>query len=296
MRLIFYFFCIFFIAVATAQEEDLLKELEKEIQQKQQKEKVRSTFKSSRIITAHSVESPAKGVLDFRISHRFGAINSGAYNFFGLDQSFIRLALEYGITDKMAAGVGRSSEGKTIDGFFKWKILQQDYDKKPCSVVFFSSFDISTLAWKNPTRKNYFSSRISYNHQLLVARKFNERLSWQIMPTLTHKNLVELEKDKNDIFSIGTGGRVKITKRTSINVEYFYVFPHQIYSYYYNPHCIAIGVDIETGGHVFQLQLTNATGMIERLFITQTTDSFFHGGIHFGFNISRVFVLRRKKE
>lgn len=248
-------FLLTFSLLSTAQEDDLLNELMNEVKDEVSKKEItKATFKSTRIITAHSVEMPAHGVLEFRISHRFGAINSGPYNFFGLDQSFIRLALEYGFFKWAAAGIGRSSFEKTVDGYLKFKLLPQS-NQVPVSIVWLSTMDINTLKWENPERKNYFSSRLAYNHQILIARKFNEQFSLQIMPTLTHKNLVTLNKDKNDIFSLGTGGRIKLTKRTSFNWEYFYVFPNQIFSYTYNPHYIAIGFDIETGGHVFQLHI-----------------------------------------
>ncbi|MFM2317124.1 MAG: hypothetical protein RLZZ155_1456 [Bacteroidota bacterium] len=255
-----------------------------------------ATFKTTRVINLQSVENAAAGVMDFRISHRFGFINTGAYDLFGLDQALMRFGLEYGITDRLMVGVGRSNVNKAYDSFLKYKILRQGSGKHniPISLSYFGSAVCNTVKWSDPNRDNYFSSRLQYTHQLLIARKFNNDLSLQIAPTLVHKNLVPTLKDKNDILAMGFGGRYKLTQRFSVNGEYIYVLPNQITSTYYNS--LSLGVDIETGGHVFQLHLTNSTSMLEPGFITESVGQWKNGGIHFGFNVSRVFTVVDKRE
>jgi hypothetical protein len=255
-----------------------------------------ATFKTTRVINLQSVENAAAGVMDFRISHRFGFINSGAYDLFGLDQALMRFGLEYGVTDRLMVGVGRSNVNKAYDSFLKYKILRQGSGKHniPISLSYFGSAVCNTVKWSDPNRDNYFSSRMQYTHQLLIARKFNNDLSLQIAPTLVHKNLVPTLQDKNDILAMGFGGRYKLTQRFSVNGEYIYVLPNQITSTFYNS--LSLGVDIETGGHVFQLHLTNSTSMLEPGFITESVGQWKNGGIHFGFNVSRVFTVKDKRE
>ncbi len=255
-----------------------------------------ATFKTTRIINMHSAENAAAGVMDFRISHRFGFINTGAYDLFGLDQALMRIGFEYGITDRLMVGMGRSNVNKAYDSFLKYKILRQGSGKHniPLSVSYFASAVCNTVKWADPNRDNYFSSRMQYTHQLLIARKFNNDLSLQLTPTLVHKNLVPTLQDKNDILALGFGGRYKLTQRFSVNGEYIYVLPNQITSTFYNS--LSLGVDIETGGHVFQLHLTNSTSMLEPGFITESVGQWKNGGIHFGFNVSRVFTVRDKRE
>jgi len=250
-------------------------------------------FKSTRIINSQSIENTAKGVLDIKIQHRFASIENGVSDFFGLDGASIRLGLEYGMSNRLMLGFGRSSLDKAIDGYFKYRILRQSFGKKqmPLSLSIVSALEIKTTPFSDTKRKNYFSSRLYYSYQLVLARKFSDGFSLQLMPTLLHRNLVKLEKDHNDIVSLGIGFRQKLTKRTSLNVEYFYNLPNQLPSNFYAP--LSIGFDIETGGHVFQLHFTNASAMIYKGFIAETPDQWTKGQIHFGFNISRVFTLSK---
>lgn len=255
-----------------------------------------ATFKSKRIINGHSVENPSEGVLQFVVSHHFGRLNQGAYNLFGLDQATIKLDFQYGITDRLAVGVGRSSFQKTFDGFIKYKVLRQSTGKKimPISLSYVGGMDLNSLRWRFPERENHFSSKIAYFHQALIARKFNTNLSLQLTPTLVHKNLVKEKADENDSFAVGAGGRYKITQRVAVSAEYFYLVTEQASQSYENS--LSIGVDIETGGHVFQLHFTNSQPMFERGFITETTGKWEDGDIYFGFNINRVFTLKKPKE
>lgn len=255
-----------------------------------------ATFKTTRLVLGQSIENPAPGVLMFLIQHHFGKLNSGAYELWGLDQANIRLGFEYGINDRLAIGIGRSSYKKTFDGFVKGKIFRQSTGAKdmPLSLTYFGSISLNSLKWAEPERENYFSSRLAFTHQLLIARKFSPGLSFQITPTLVHKNLVATEEDKNDIFATGFGGRVKLTNRVSFNAEYWYVFPDQIVSQP-SDNSFSIGFDIETGGHVFQLFCTNSDPIFESGFITETAGEWANGDIYFGFNISRVFTIKKPK-
>jgi hypothetical protein len=256
---------------------------------------VTGAFKATRLVNGHTVETTGQQELLFLISHRFGTLNSGAYNLFGLDQATIRLALEYGLTDKLTAGIGRSSLEKTYDGFLKYKLLQQHQGERPfpVTVTLFSSIALNSLRDEDPEREVTFKSRLTYTHQLLVARKFSERLSLQLAPTLVHRNMVATRQDENNVYAVGAGGRFKLTKRTSFNAEYFYVLPGETADDYIN--ALSFGFDIETGGHVFQLIFTNAQGMVEKFFIPQNTGVWSDGDIYFGFNISRVFSLKKEK-
>ena len=253
-----------------------------------------ATFKSTRVMNGHSVERMPPGQLDFRISHRFGKLNSGLYEFFGLDQSSIHLSLEYGILKWLMIGIGRGTYEKTFDGFTKFTILRQSSGARnmPVSVSALSSVAVTSVKWPDPDRTNYFSSRLSYVQQLLIARKVNQSFSVQIAPTFVHRNLVSTELDPNDLYAIGAGGRMKLTSRISFNAEYYYTVNQRSYmsQTVYNP--LSVGFDIETGGHVFQLIFTNSLAMIEKGFIGETTGSWKKGDIHFGFNISRVFTLK----
>lgn len=248
-----------------------------------------ATFKATRVINGHSVELiPAKELL-FLISHRFGAVNTGAYNFFGLDGATIRLALEYGLTDRLNVGLGRSSLQKTYDGYLKYKLLrQQDHSwTRPLTITAFASSAIQTLEFAKPERDNQFTSRLYFTYQLLLARKFNERFSFQLSPTLVHRNLVATVREENNVLALGGGARYKLTKRTAFNAEYYYLLPGATADDFRN--VLSCGFDIETGGHVFQLHLTNAQGMIEKFFISETMGDWGQGDIYFGFNISRIF-------
>src|SRR5690606_34939302 len=267
-------------------QDDLLKQLEQN--NSAEGTTVTGTFKGARLINGHSIETREKGNLDFIISHRFGRLNSGAYSLFGLDESNIRLGLDYAVTDRLTLGAGRNSLMKVYDGFLKYKILWQETGQKnlPISMVWFSNMTVTTF--KRPELPMNFERRLGYTHQILISRRFNEALSLQLSPSFIHRNLVAHRTEENDLFALGIGGRYKITRRTSLNVEYFYRLGDQAQDTF---NALAIGFDIETGGHVFQLHLTNAQAMTETGFIPSTNGDFFGGDIHFGFNISRSFQL-----
>ncbi len=255
-----------------------------------------ATFKTTLLVIGQTVENPPNGNLIFNVQHRFGRINTGWYEWFGLDQANTRLGFQYGINDWLGIGIGRSSYLKTYDAWVKVKILRQStgLKKMPVTLDYFGSMAISSLKWQYPERENYFSSRISYAHQLLLARKFSRAVSLQLMPSFVHYNLVETASDDNDVWAIGAGGRFKVSNRISINIEYYYILSQQTASMYENP--LSLGIDIETGGHVFQLYVSNAEGLIEEHFIARSTGKWLDGDIHIGFNISRAFTLKKPKE
>ena len=257
-----------------------------------EKDYTTATFKSTHINTSHSVAQLSKNHLNFIIYHRFGAISSGIDQFFGIDVANMRLGFEYAMTDWLTLGVGRSNFQKTYDGFLKARLLRQSKgstNSLPITLTYLASSEIFTKAFDEPDRDNLFSSRLTYVHQLLIARKFNENFSLQLMPTLVHKNLVETKLESNDLIALGIGGRYKFTRRMAVTFEYYQSFRKSDSALeYQNP--LSIGFDIETGGHVFQLVFSNSALMQEGNFVYgANNDDFFKGDIHFGFNITRVF-------
>ena len=255
-----------------------------------------ATFKDSRVINVQSNETAAKGVLRFVISHRFGRLSDGAYELFGLDNATIRLGLDYGITDRIQVGIARSSFEKTYEGNLKVKLLRQSSGGKevPVSLTWYSGMYINGLRWEDPERENYFTSRLSYAHQLIVTRKFSKSFSLAFVPSYLHDNLVRTAEMNNDQLALGLGGRVKLTNRLSLNAEYHYRIIKRVEQDDPYNNSFSIGVDIETGGHVFQLHVTNSRGMFETAYIGETAGRWVDGDIYFGFNISRVFTVGKR--
>ena len=292
--------------VATAQD-DLMSMLDEE--QGKEPTYTIATFKASRLINGHTIETISKNHLNFWISHRFGAVNSGFIaNFFGLDEAKIRLGLEYGLTDRWLVGAGRSSLEKTYDLYTKYKVLRQS-NTVPITVTAMAGWGINTMPTGyimesgSPMKFNNNIERYSYWSQLLVARKFNEKLSLQLMPTLLHVNKVEDPSIPNQLFALGAGGRYKLSQRITLSAEYYYTLrelededddddydANGGIPYPYR-NALSFGVDIETGGHVFQFHLTNARGMVEKQFIGQNVGAWGKGDIFYGFNIARTFSL-----
>lgn len=276
-----------------AQVDSLIKELE--VTHMPKTKYAYATFKGTKIVNAQSVEMPDQGVLQFHIGHRFGRVNSGAYNFFGLDEATIRIGLDYGISKWLSVGVGRSKIQKAYDGYFKAKLLRQSTGEKkiPFTVVLYSTVAINTERIPVQDFEMKFKHKLVYTTQLLVARKLNEIFSLQIMPSYTHKNLVVSADLENDLFALGTAARAKLTKRIALTAEYFALMPGPTADITDN--ALSLGFDIETGGHVFQLHLTNSPGMIDAQFIPSTVGKWSKGDIIFGFNISRVFTIVKNK-
>lgn len=272
--------------------QDLLDDLDSE-EETTEIERVSASFKNSRVVNLQSIETVAPGVLDFRISHRFGRINGGAYELFGLDNAAMRMAFEYGVTDRFTLAFARSAYEKTYDGALKYKILWQTKgsNKMPISLVWYSNMSYNSLRYTGLTYERTFDTRLNYVHQLIIGRKFNNDFTMEILPTIVHRNFVETAAEENTVYAIAAAGRYKLNKRLSVNAEYAYVLENQLRSEFKNS--LSIGVDIETGGHVFQLHLTNSPQMVDKAFIAETQGDWGMGDIHFGFNISRVFTLKK---
>lgn len=276
-------------SVAQTDSPDMIKQLGEE---KPARQFVSSAFKSSRVINGHSMEFIGKGVLDVRILHRFGYINEGFDNFFGLDEASMRLGFDYGLGTNLTVGVGRSTSKKELDGFIKYRPVRQASNGSPVSLVWVSGLTLQTMKWAFKDRDNLFSSRLGYYHELIIGRKFSDAFSLQLAPIFVHRNLVATSNQSNDTWALGIGGRLKLSKRVAFVVDYHPILSGKADSTF-DP--LSLGFDIETGGHVFQLHFSNATGMNEKEFITNTTGRFWKGEIRFGFNLSRVFSVGKKR-
>ncbi len=297
MKRYFYVTCLILHVFLANAQDDLLNMLQTTDSDKPTP--VYATFKSTRVVNLQSNETMKAKHLDFRIQHRFGSVQNGAYDLFGLDGAVIRLGWEYGVTDKLMLGAGRSTTGKTYDGFAKYRLMeQQSSGGYPVGITLFGSTAISTLAWVDKSRNHLFSSRLSYCVQAIVTRKFNEYVSLIVSPTLVHYNLVPDRATPNDIFAVGIGGSFRISRSTRFNIEYIPRLngrdePKTITggAAYYD--AVALGLDIETGGHVFQLHFTNSTGLIEQQFVARNMNPLELKEIRFGFNISRTYSFRK---
>ncbi len=257
-----------------------------------QTNKITGAFKSTRVIHAHSLEMLSKGNLDFRILHRFGLVNSGASQFFGLDQATMRIGFDYGISDRLMVGIGRSTYRKELDIFVKTRLLQQSSGKKnvPFSLLLAGGAMVRTeKVFSGP--KPSFSDRSSFYVQVLAGRKFNNRFSAQFSPLFVFTNTPFNIKGDKELFALGGGLRYKFSRRMAFTIDYHHPLG-DMDSLYTAP--LSVGVDIETGGHVFQLHFSNSVGMNERAYLTETTGAFFKGDIRFGFNLSRIFQLGKR--
>ena len=280
-------------------QDPLLQSLDDSLGTATRTEYVTGTFKALYIVNMKTIEAPAEGALNVEIQHRFGTINSGAYNLFGLDFATIRLGLDYGISDRLSIGIGRSSNLKTFDGYLKYKLFRQTANsmQMPVSVSLLATSSYFAQYLYGINGKDSLTDhiyRLSYTGQILIARKFSSLFSLELTPTFIHYNKVPTAADHNNVFALCGGARMKISKRMAITAEYDYLFPNQLVSL---PHTnsLSFGWDIETGGHVFQLVFSNSVSMVEPQYIGQTTDSWSNGGIYFGFNLSRNFNLKPHK-
>lgn len=294
MKKILLFFCIpLLYSTCLVAQEDLMKELEES--QQQDTDYAFQTFKGTRLVNGHSIETKAGGTLEFIFAHRFGAINGGLYEMFGLDQAYVRLGLDYGIIENLSASIGRNSVDKTLDGYVKYKLARQrkGLSNFPVTITGLGGIAYQVSPKKDAVPEGFKNiDRLAYVGQLLIARKFSPKFSFQMMPTIIHKNAVDQSQENNDQVALGLGGRFKITKSVALTSEYYYRLDVPETNPSYNT--LGFGIDIETGGHVFQLILTNTRGLTERAFITETEGDFGDGDIHFGFNVTRTFQLQRK--
>ena len=289
------FYVILFIYISPLlSQDDLLDMLDDD---SEKSEFVDSAFKGTRVVNAQSLEIPKPKILQFMIQHRFGSIENGFYDLFGMDYATIRFDFHYGLTDRISFGVGRSSLDKIYDMFLKTKLIRQTSGFKsfPFSVLFYSDIGIDTKRKPEiyPSVKDNFSNRLLYVNQLIIGRKFSRNLSLEILPTLVHRNLVPTNNDDHDQASIGIAGRFKLSNRISINADYFIPIGGRNENY---KNSLAVGVDYETGGHVFQVMLANAQGPYEYTFIENASGDFSSGTLYLGFNISRSFTLKSEDE
>jgi len=257
---------------------------------------VTGAFYSTHLINGHSLSLlPEKG-LDFRVSHRFGEIRSGFNDFYGIDESSSYFSLEYGITPRLMTGLGRATYGNTFNGFFKYWLVRQKEGGRPFpfSVVWHSAAALNSTIYTDRERYRDFASRLDYTHQLIAGSKITPALSMQVMPGWVHRNLTRHPDEPNDVFFIGMGGRYKLTNSVSVNAEYYWVMNKTKVFDQHDP--VALGVDIQVSGHVFQLHLTNASDMTENAFLAETTTGdFFDFDMRLGFNITQVFTIGRSK-
>ena len=256
-------------------------------------EPVVNTFYSTRLVNAHTVEITGKGSMDFRINHRFSPLNLGIYELFGLDGASMRIGFDFGLTDNLMVGIGRTTFFKELDGFAKYRLVRQKTNGgAPLSMALLASWSYRTLTM-NPSLNVTGADRTVMSAQLIIARKFSNNFSFQLSPTYTHYNrLLFTTGASMDMFALGFIAREKISKRVSINGEYFIQSDH--FTGMHDP--LSIGVDINTGGHVFQLHFTNSQGMNEHSFIHETAGTWGNGDVRWGFNVSRIFNIGNRKK
>lgn len=246
-----------------------------------------ATFKALKIVNFESTKLVAKNEFTLVVAHRFGSIKNGIDTFFGLDDAVTRLNFIYGISDGFNIGISRSSYQKIYEGSLKYNILRQEENGFPFTIVGFNAILINTALDTDNLPKLEFKHRLGYTAQILVSRKMTEKLSLEMAPTFFHDNYVMIDSQDNSQFALGFGGRFKLSKRWSINADYGWHLNRASDSPFKNP--LSIGVDLETGGHVFQMHFTNAQPMNTNTFLGQSTGDWSDGDIYFGFNLSRVF-------
>jgi hypothetical protein len=278
---------IVFPLIGYGQEDSLLKELESLSENEQIFEL--PAFKALQIGNLQSTKVVSKGDLYLVVAHRFGYLKNGITDFFGLDQANTKIQLLYGIKKNLQLGVSRDSYQKTYSGTAKYRLLKQS-NKLPLNLSLYGSIDVNSQLKKSVYPGLKQLDRFSYTAQILAARRFSEKLSLQIAPIFVRHNLQDLNYTKEQTHNqvlLGTGGRYKLSNRFSVNFDYVYNFTRNKNSLYLNP--LTIGVDIETGGHVFQLLFTNSRASNDSSFLTETLGDWSKGQISFGFNIVRVF-------
>lgn len=290
MKPLLYSFLLLFSLATQAQESDLFDVFEESAQS----ELVYATFKGTQLINASTNETPGEGVLQFMMAHRFGSFNDDyLYNFFGLDNAQVRMQLDYGVTDRLNIGIGRSSFLKVADGFIKYQLLQQQHGAKtvPVSLTLHSSTNYRNARYTDGI-DHAISDRFSYMHQAIIAKKWNRKLSTLVSPSVVHFNLVPTAQDPNTTAHITLGARYKISNRMALTGEGTLLSNREFSSgeRYTSP--FALGVDIETGGHVFQLHISNTRAMNGPYWMARNPYIASNGGLFLGFNISRVFTVK----
>lgn len=300
MRKIYLLFIFLFVSAhATYAQDNLMKMLDDSAPA--ENTKVFATFKDTKIINVQTIETVKKQTLAFGISHRFGNVSTGAHGFYGFDSADnIRFSFDYGITDKLMIGIGRSKVRELLDGSIKYRFLEQTQNNNvPISIALYGCAGLTPMKDADGSL-DQFAHRLSYCSQLIIARKFGSRLSLELLPTYVHRNYVgglvndnNLSHETNDLLALGVGGRVKVTKRSAVIFDYYQTFSlyrsNNDEDPYFAP--LSIGYEIETGGHVFHINFTNSSGIIENDYIPYSDDNWLDGDFKLGFNISRVFNL-----
>ncbi|MCT4629717.1 DUF5777 family beta-barrel protein [Winogradskyella sp.] len=284
MRYLFILLLSLSCLVLNAQEDDLLNEIDSDSIIDNY---ASAAFKGLKIVNFESTKLVAKKELTFIVSHRFGSIENGFDNFFGLDDAVTRLNFVYGITDAFNVGVSRSSFQKIYEASAKYRLTRQKDNGFPFTIVAYNSILVNTALEKENLPKLEFRDRLGYTAQLLISKKVSSKLSLEIAPTFFHDNFVAYDEQHNSQYAIGFGGRQKLGKRWSINLDYGWHLNRADDSPFKNP--LSIGFDLETGGHVFQMHFSNAQAMNTNGFLGQATGDWSDGNIYFGFNLSRVF-------
>lgn len=284
LKMKFFITFVFLIPLMVfSQEEDLLGEIDTPIAD----DYVGAAFKGLKIVNFESTKMVSKKELYFITSHRFGTVKNGIDDFFGLDQAVTRLNFIYGLSDGINIGVSRSSFQKIYESSLKLRLVRQKKGGFPFTVVSFNTILINTQLDKEFLPGLEFVNRLGYTAQLLVSKKINENFSLQLIPTFFHDNFAPINEQENSQYSIGFGGRHKLSKRWSFNFDYGLHLNRADNSPFKNP--LSIGFDLETGGHVFQLHFTNAQPMNTNGFLGQGTGDWSKGDFFFGFNLSRIF-------
>ncbi|MDC8098468.1 DUF5777 family beta-barrel protein [Chryseobacterium rhizosphaerae] len=274
------FLSVFSSGFAFAQE-DLLKDIDTI---KTDTEFSQPAFKALQIVTGQSTKLAAKKEWYIIVAHRFGDVSTGFKNFFGLDNASTKLGVIYGISDAISVSLSRETNMKTFEGAAKYRLIRQN-DDFPVDIVGYNVMGVNTDLSKDNYPFLTFNDRLSYLTQALISRRFNDKLSLQLTPSYVYKNLYEPKNEDKNQFLAGLGGRYKISKRVSVNAEYFVNFDN--HSFYKNP--LSLGVDIETGGHVFQLLFSNSQINSDIGYLTNASGEWGKGHIFFGFNLYRVF-------
>jgi hypothetical protein len=246
-----------------------------------------AVFKGLKVINFESTKLVAKGGFNFIVSHRFGTVKNGFQNLFGLDEAVTHLNFVYGLSEHINISASRSSNQKIYEVATKFRLVNQQAGKMPFTVVGYTSVLANTALDSDNLPKLEFKHRLSYVAQLLVSRKMNNNLSLILSPTFFHDNYLTDDFQENSQYGVGFGGRYKLGKRWSLNTEYGVHLNRSENSLYKNP--FSIGVDLETGGHVFQLLFTNSQSMNTNGVFGTSTGEWGESDVYFGFNLARSF-------
>lgn len=271
----------FLVAISSYAQDNLLSELDST---KVVDKSVTATFKGLQIITLQSTKLTTKKEFYMVISHRFGSVKGGISEFFGFDDAVTKIGGIYGLNDWLSLSASHHTLLKIYETSAKYRIARQN-DKFPFDIVGYQTIDINSGLKKEDYPKIGFSDRLAYVHQLLISRKFSRKFSLEVAPTFVHKNLYNPIIENDNQFVFAAGGRMKLSKRLSFNLEYGHNFDKP--DFYKNP--LSIGLEVETGGHVFQLIFTNSQSMTESGYLTTAKGDWVKGDVFFGFNLYRVF-------